>query len=118
MAEKAITFDLDGTLLDLRAVYVRAHQLAAAEVLEMELEEERVLELMGTGMPIRQHMALLDENSADRTPVAVVTSKLRDDALAELAVTALDAQIDALVAFEDTSKHKPHPDPISRRSLP
>jgi pyrophosphatase PpaX len=40
-----------------------------------------------------------------------VTSKLRDDALAELAVTALDAQIDALVAFEDTSKHKPYPDP-------
>jgi phosphoglycolate phosphatase-like HAD superfamily hydrolase len=66
LAERAITFDLDGTLIDLRDVYVRAHQLAAAEVLAMELEEERVLELMGTGMPIRQHMALLDENSADR----------------------------------------------------
>jgi hypothetical protein len=32
-------------LVDLRAVYVQAHQLAAREVLAVELEEARVLEL-------------------------------------------------------------------------
>jgi pyrophosphatase PpaX len=49
----------------LRAVYVRAHQLAAREVLALELEEARILELMATGSPIRAHMARLDEAAAD-----------------------------------------------------
>jgi pyrophosphatase PpaX len=44
---------------------VRAHQLAALDVLALELEEARVLELMATGSPIRAHMAHLDEHSAD-----------------------------------------------------
>jgi pyrophosphatase PpaX len=39
--------------------------LAAREVLALELEESRVLELMATGSPIRTHMALLDEAAAD-----------------------------------------------------
>lgn len=63
---RAVTFDLDGTLVDLRSVYLRAHHAAVREVLGWELEEARVLELMETGMPIRAHMALLDEPSADR----------------------------------------------------
>jgi pyrophosphatase PpaX len=137
----AVTFDLDGTLVDLRSVYVRANQVAALEVLGRELEETRVLELMETGMPIRAHMALLDEPYADRlvdvfaehyrrerdalvqpfpgmpellgrlrqagVGVAVVTSKLRSDALAELAATGFLGTVDAVVAFEDTNIHKP-----------
>jgi pyrophosphatase PpaX len=148
LADLAATFDLDGTLVDLRDVYVRAHQLAAREVLSRELEEARVLELMGTGMPIRAHMALLDEAAADRlvevfvdryrvereglarsfpgveqmltglradgVRVAVVTSKLRADASAELLATGIDKHVDALVAFEDTTEHKPHPEPHIR----
>jgi pyrophosphatase PpaX len=136
-----VLFDLDGTLVDLRAVYVRAHQLAAQEVLALELEEARILELMATGAPIRAHMALLDEPAADvlvesfvvhyrrereglaqpfpgisgllrrlrrrRIPVAVVTSKLREDTLAELAATGLDKSIEVVIAFEDTDEHKP-----------
>jgi hypothetical protein len=35
-------------------------------VLELELVEERVLELMRTGLPIRAHMALLDELAAGK----------------------------------------------------
>jgi phosphoglycolate phosphatase-like HAD superfamily hydrolase len=66
LGRSAVTFDLDGTLVDLRSVYIRAHQLAAREVLSRELEEAHVLELMETGMPIRAHMALLDEPAADR----------------------------------------------------
>jgi pyrophosphatase PpaX len=76
LAGKAVTFDLDGTLVDLRAVYIRAHQHAASEVLEVELEEGRVLELMSTGVPIRAHMALLDESAADRL-VAVFVERYR-----------------------------------------
>jgi pyrophosphatase PpaX len=35
-------------------------------VLDLELEEARVLELMSTGVPIRAHMALLNASAADR----------------------------------------------------
>lgn len=119
--------------------------MAALKVLGRELDEARVLELMETGMPIRAHMALLDEPSADRlvevfvecyrrdriglvrpfpgmleivgylrdagVGVAVVTSKLRDDALAELAATGFLDRTDVVVAFEDTQVHKPDPAP-------
>jgi len=119
--------------------------MAAEEVLNIELEEARVLELMETGMPIRAHMALLDEPSTDRlvevfveryrqeredlarpfpgmlalvgyvrdagVGVAVVTSKLRADALAELATTGFGDLVDVVVAFEDTQVHKPDPAP-------
>jgi pyrophosphatase PpaX len=146
LADRAIVFDLDGTLIDQRALYVRANQLAAAEVLAIELSEQRVLEMLATGMPLREHMALVDEGSADRlveafvrhyrlereelvrpfpgvpelleslrasgNAIAIVTSKLRDDAVAELLVARIDSQIDVLIAFEDTEEHKPHPGPI------
>jgi pyrophosphatase PpaX len=145
LVKHAVLFDLDGTLVDLRAVYIRAHQLAAREVLALELEEARIVELMATGSPIRTHMAHLDETAADvlaesfighyrrereglarafpgmgallgrlrsrGIPVAVVTSKLREDTLAELAATGLDESVDAVIAFEDTTEHKPAPAP-------
>lgn len=141
LARQAVLFDLDGTLVDLRAVYVRAHRLAAREVLALELDESHVLELMAIGSPIRTHMAHLDEAAADLlvevfvaryreereglarpfpgvrrllqhlrnrgVPVAVVTSKLREDALTELAATGLDRWIELVIAFEDTDEHKP-----------
>jgi pyrophosphatase PpaX len=136
-----VLFDLDGTLVDLREVYVHAHRLAAREVLALELEEARILELMATGSPIRAHMARLDEAAADLLvevfvkhyrekreglarafprmgrllrdlrgrgiAVGVVSSKLREDAVAELAATGLDEVVDVVVAFEDTNEHKP-----------
>lgn len=114
-------------------------------MLEVELEETRVLELMATGVPIRAHMAGLDAAAADLlvenfiehyrrereglarpfpgisrllrdlrrrdVPVAVVTSKLREDTLAELAATGLDAHVQLVIAFEDTDEHKPGPAP-------
>ena len=125
----------------MRAAYISAHQQAAREVLDVELSEARVLELMCTGRPIREHMALLDKDAADHLVtafvefyrlerdgfarafpgvigllerlqgaalgVAVVTSKLREDALAEVRATGLDAYVDVVVAFEDTAEHKP-----------
>jgi phosphoglycolate phosphatase-like HAD superfamily hydrolase len=141
LARQAVLFDLDGTLVDLRPVYVRAHQAAAREVLAVELDEARILELMSTGSPIRTHMAHLDELAADSLvevfveryrrereglarafpgvsellerlrdegiAIGVVTSKLRDDAVAELAATGLDQLVDVVIAFEDTDEHKP-----------
>jgi pyrophosphatase PpaX len=110
-------------------------------VLSIELDEARVAELMATGMPIRTHMAHLDEAAADLlvesfvahyrrereglaqpfpgvrallrdlreqgTRVAVVTSKLREDSIAELAATGLDESVELVIAFEDTDEHKP-----------
>jgi pyrophosphatase PpaX len=136
-----VLFDLDGTLVDLRAVYINAHRLAAREVLALDLEEARILELMATGSPIRAHMARLDEAAADLlvdafvkyyrdereglarafpgmgrllrdlrgrgVAVGVVTSKLREDSVAELAATRLDESVEIVVAFEDTQEHKP-----------
>ncbi len=40
-------------------------------------------------------------------PVAVVTSKLREDAITELAATGLDGWIELVIAFEDSDEHKP-----------
>jgi pyrophosphatase PpaX len=141
LGTQAVLFDLDGTLIDLRAVYIRAHQLAARDVLGLELEEARILELMAIGSPIRNHMANLDDAAADLlveafvahyrkqreglarafpgmkrllkrlrdqgVPIAVVTSKLREDAVAELAATGVDECVEVVVAFEDTDVHKP-----------
>ncbi len=139
-------FDLDGTLVDMRALYLRANQLTTKDVLGFELSEHEVHALMATGLPLRAAMRSLDESSADRLvdvfvqhyrreranlvrafpgmtellttirshghPIAVVTSKLRSEARADLLDTAMDGLIDVVVAFEDTTEHKPHPGPV------
>ena len=64
---RAIVFDLDGTLVDMRALYLRANQLATKDVLGVELSEHEVHELMATGLPLRAAMRTLDENSARST---------------------------------------------------
>jgi pyrophosphatase PpaX len=43
--------------------------------------------------------------------LAIVSSKLREDVLAELAASGLDRYVDAVVAYEDTAEHKPSPAP-------
>jgi 2-phosphoglycolate phosphatase len=145
VSTSAVLFDLDGTLVDLRAAYVKAHQRAALEVLSVDLDETRILELMSSGSPIRAHMARLNEAAADRlvavfveryreereglarpfpgirrllgglrdqgVPLAVVTSKLREDAIAELAAAGLEDYVEVVVAFEDVDEHKPAPAP-------
>jgi pyrophosphatase PpaX len=54
---------------------------------------------------------LLRHLSGRGIPVGVVTSKLREDALAELAATDLNNSVAVVVAFEDTDEHKPAPAP-------
>jgi pyrophosphatase PpaX len=142
-----VTFDLDGTLLDTRDFFVRAHRGAARDVLGADLDEELVLELMAGGTPLYARMAVIGGDAAPRLAdafleryrrerpavrpfdgiadllarlrgfglrLAVVSSKLRDDVLVELAGTGLDRHVDAVVAFEDTTDHKPAPDPQLR----
>ena len=141
-----MTFDLDGTLLDTRDLFVRAHRDAAREV-GVELDEALVVELMARGLPLHARMAavdaavapqlvdafldryrsgraavrpfvgipaLLDRLRGAGVRLAVVSSKLRDDVLAELSETGLDRHLDAVVAFEDTTEHKPAPEPQVR----
>lgn len=55
---------------------------------------------------------LLEDLRASGDPIAIVTSKLRDDARAELLVTGIDRLVDVLITFEDTAEHKPHPAPV------
>jgi pyrophosphatase PpaX len=50
---------------------------------------------------------LLQHLRSRGVPVAVVTSKLREDAVTELAATGLDEWIEVVIAFEDTDEHKP-----------
>lgn len=45
-------------------------------------------------------------------PLAVVTSKLKNLANRGLQLFGLEGCFDAFVAFEDTERHKPEPDPI------
>ncbi len=47
----------------------------------------------------------------DNIPMAVVTSKLKSLAVRGLQLFRLDSFFDVVVAFEDTKKHKPEPDP-------
>ena len=56
---------------------------------------------------------LLQYLRARGVPVAVVTSKLREDAVSELAATGLDGWIELVIAFEDTDEHKPSAAPQS-----
>lgn len=143
---RAIVFDLDGTLVDMRALYLRANQLATKDVLGVALSESEVYDLMATGLPLRAAMRSLDEDSADQLvdvfvghyrrlrpnlvqafpgmtelltslrsqghSIAVVTSKLRDEARADLLDTAMHGLVDILVSFEDSTEHKPHPGPL------
>jgi len=55
---------------------------------------------------------LLTTLRSQRYPIAVVTSKLREEARADLADTAMDGLIDVLIGFEDSTEHKPHPGPV------
>lgn len=45
-------------------------------------------------------------------PMGVVTSKAREGAIRGLEVCGLAPYFDALVAYEDTSRHKPEPEPL------
>lgn len=47
-----------------------------------------------------------------RAGVAIATSKARESARLTLTLVGLDSQVSTLVAFEDSERHKPFPDPL------
>ena len=47
-------------------------------------------------------------------PVGIVTSKERDAAQRDMALYGLQRLVDAVVYLDDTTNHKPHPEPVLR----
>jgi pyrophosphatase PpaX len=90
---------------------IRAHMAgldeAAADVLVESFIVHYRREREGLARPFPGMTALLGRLRGRGVPIAVVTSKLREDTLAELAATRLDECVDVVVAFEDTDEHKP-----------
>lgn len=56
--------------------------------------------------------ALLNALRSLGIPVGIVTAKRRASAMNTLGVFGLENGFDAIIAKEDTEKHKPHPEPI------
>ena len=90
---------------------IRAHMAALDETAGDRLVDvfvERYREVrQGAARPFPGVTRLLRRLRARGMPIAVVTSKLREDAVAELASTGLDRLVDTVIAFEDTDEHKP-----------
>ena len=90
---------------------IRAHMMQLDETAVDLLVESFVAhyrrEREGLARPFPGMTSLLRGLRADGIRVAVVTSKLRDDTLAELSATGLDEHVEVVIAFEDTDEHKP-----------
>jgi pyrophosphatase PpaX len=90
---------------------IRAHMARldepAADVLVESFVAHYRREREGLARPFPGMRRLLRRLRDQGIRVAVVTSKLREDSVAELAATGLDESVELLIAFEDTEEHKP-----------
>lgn len=98
------------TGLPIRAHMALLDKLAADQLTDVFIQRYR-LERKDLARPFPGMLELIDRLRATNVRIAVVTSKLREDALAELTMTGFDDRVDAVVAFEDTAAHKPDPAP-------
>ena len=108
--EEARVLELMATGAPIRAHMARLDEGAADILVESFIAHYR-REREGLARPFPGMTALLGRLRGGDVPVGVVTSKLREDTLAELAATGLDECVDAVIAFEDTDEHKPAPTP-------
>lgn len=74
---------------------------------EYNWEKHDVLTTIFPGVP-----ETLAELKLQNIPLGVVTSKLKDLASRGLRLFGIEGYFDVVVAFEDTDRHKPEPDPI------
>jgi pyrophosphatase PpaX len=110
--EEARILDLMATGTPIRAHMAQLDEPAADVLVEAFVGHYR-REREGLAEPfpgIREVLSNLRERGVR---VAVVTSKLREDSVAELAATGLDESVELVIAFEDTDEHKPSPTPHS-----
>lgn len=101
----------------------RAHQGGTIESLGEKLLGDRAAEFVGLyrdryyedptpAVPFDGIRETLEAFAEARTPMAVVTSKVSWGATEELERTGLLQYFRAVVGFDDTELHKPHPEPL------
>jgi pyrophosphatase PpaX len=90
---ETVLFDLDGTLIDSGGMILASFKHATREVLGVDVPDEQILAAVG-GPGLLDQMRALDGDRVD------------------FAVLPLEQYFDVVVAYDDTERHKPHPDPI------
>lgn len=144
---KAVLFDLDGTLLDTRALVAASHLHTFRTVLGQEIAESEVMRDYGRPLRytfaryappakvdemlrvyreynvahhddmttlfsgVREGLQSLKEKLPDML-LGLVTSKKRPVALQGLQLFKLSEFFDVTVCEEDTTEHKPEPEPL------
>ena len=108
--EEARILDLMATGTPIRAHMAQLDEPAADVLVEAFVGHYR-RKREGLARPFPGMSRLLRRLRARGISVAVVTSKLREDSVAELAATGLDESVEFVIAFEDTDEHKPSPTP-------
>jgi pyrophosphatase PpaX len=104
--ETARISELMATGRPIRTHMAQLDEAAADLLVEVFVQRYRA-EREGLARPFPGISRLLRDLRDRDMPLAVVTSKLREDAVAELAATGLGQWVDLAIAFEDTDKHKP-----------
>jgi pyrophosphatase PpaX len=104
--EEARILELMATGRPIRAHMAHLDETAADLLVEVFVERYRQ-EREGLARAFPGITPLLRHLRDRDVPVAVVTSKLREDTLAELEATGLDESVEVVIAFEDTQEHKP-----------
>ncbi|MDR0347853.1 MAG: HAD-IA family hydrolase [Coriobacteriales bacterium] len=144
LTNKAVLFDLDGTLLDTKELILSSFRYATKEILGKQLPDERLLPFIG--IPLVYQMETIDAAHTDELVksyrehnarvhdelirsfegtkealttlkeegyrLAVVTSKRREPALQGLGCFELQGFFELLIGSDDSSKHKPEPEPL------
>jgi pyrophosphatase PpaX len=112
--ETARISELMATGRPIRTHMAQLDEAAADLLVEVFVQRYRA-EREGLARPFPGISRLLRDLRDRDMPLAVVTSKLREDAVAELAATGLGQWVDLAIAFEDTDEHKPPRRRTSRR---
>lgn len=104
-------------LLVLNAFGLPLARTSESEVIESLLAEYRLFNVANHDAMARPFEGVRDVIAELRSrgyAIGVVTSKSRELACRGLSLCSLDGLIDESVFLEDTERHKPQPDPISR----
>lgn len=100
-----IIFDLDQTLIESNQAYP----------LRKNRNWEAVYKIIPNLYPYPEISELIKELKSFNFLICIVTSSPRK--YCELVIKQWDWKIDATVCYHDTSKHKPHPEPIEEGLL-